>query len=453
MATRSAVRAERRARRATHRERVAWYLYDFGNSAYASVVLLAVFAAYFKGTVVGGARGTYLWGVAIGVAMLVVTLISPVLGAIADYSGAKKRLLLFFTGISIVCTALLFFVEAGDVWQAMVLFILAEIGYRSGQVYYDSLLPEIAGPDEVAEVSGKGWAIGSVGGVVILIIILPLIMLFPGSLMVRLSFPITALYYAVFTLPLVFNLKERAASRSLPAGENYVSLAYRRLATTFRRVHSFREFFKYLLAFLVYNDGVIMALDFAAIIGAVLFGMTQQELIIFMIIVNLTNALGAYGFGALAARYSAKRSLLASIAMMIAVVTWMFLAQQVGEFYVIGALAGIAMAGIQSLSRTMLSEFAPEGRSAEFFVFFAVAGRTSSFIGPYVYGLIASSSALRLERLGMAVTQAEQQGQRWGILSIGVFLVVGLIILCTVDERLAVAAAQSYAEEVSLVRG
>ena len=439
--------ADRRERRATHRERRAWYLYDFGNSAYATVVLLAVFARYFEGVVVGTTRGSYLWGLAVGIAMLVVTLISPVLGTIADYSGSKKRLLLFFTAASIICTALLVFVQKGDIWQAMALFILAEIGYRSAQVFYDSLLPEIAGPDELAEVSGKGWAIGSIGGVVILLIILPLIMIFPGNLMVRLSLPITALFFALSTLPLILNLKERAPSRSLPAGENYVTLAYRRLSATFRRLNTFREFIKYLASFLVYNDGVIMALDFAAIIGAVLFGMSQQDMIIFVIVVNLFNAVGAWGFGILASRYSTKRSLLASIAMMIAVIIWMFLAQSITEFFVIGALAGIAMAGIQSLSRTMLSEFAPEGRSAEFFGFFSVAGRTSSFIGPYVYGAIATFGADRLIRQGVDEAFAKGQGQRWGILSIGVFLLVGMGMLLTVNERRAIAAAKAYVDE------
>jgi UMF1 family MFS transporter len=139
---------------------------------------------------------------------------------------------------------------------------------------------------------------------------------------------------------------------------------------------------------------------------------------------------------------------LASLVMMILVILWMFLAQTMAEFFVIGAFAGLAMAGIQSLSRTMLSEFAPEGRSAEFFGFFAVAGRTSSFIGPYVYGVIATFSANRMVRLGTSVVAAEQQGQRWAILSIGAFLLVGSVILLTVNERRAIQVAQSYTEKI-----
>ena len=158
------------------KERWAWYLYDFGNSAYAGVVLLAVYSAYFKGTVVGGARGSFLWGLAIGIAMLVVAVIAPILGTIADFSGKKKVFLFLFTSVNILFTGLLFFVQKGDVFIGMLFFILAEIGYRSGQVFYNSLLPEISSSDDMDKISGNGWAIGSAGGVVCLLIVLALIM-------------------------------------------------------------------------------------------------------------------------------------------------------------------------------------------------------------------------------------------------------------------------------------
>ncbi|MCP4417517.1 MAG: MFS transporter, partial [Chloroflexi bacterium] len=156
----------------TKRERWAWYLYDFGNSAYAAVVLLAVYSAYFQGEVVGGAEGSRLWGLSVGIAMLIVAVTSPILGAIADYSGSKKKFLLFYTIMACVFTAGLFFAEAGRVALGMGFFIIAEIGYRSSQVFYNALLPEIASPEEMGEVSGNGWAVGTSGGIVCLLIIL-----------------------------------------------------------------------------------------------------------------------------------------------------------------------------------------------------------------------------------------------------------------------------------------
>jgi len=421
----------------TRRERWAWYLYDFGNSAYASVVLLAVYSAYFKDQVVGGSEGTRMWGIAVGVAMLVVALISPVLGAIADFTAGKKRFLLFFTVMACLFTAGLFFAEPGAVVIGMLFFILAEIGYRAAQVYYNGLLPEIAEPHEMGRISGYGWAIGTMGGVVCLLLILPLVVLIGGTFIVRLSMVITAVFFAVSAAPLFLWLRERAKPQTLPAGESYLTVALKRLWKTITTAARFREFVKFMIAFLVYNDGVIMALDFAAIIGAVLYGMSQEQLIIFMIIVQVTNVAGAYLFGILVDRIGGKRSLVLSLVMMIAVVVWLYFNQTLTGYFVVGAVAGVAMAGAQSVSRTMVAIFAPPGQSAEFYGFFAVMGRTSSFIGPFVYGLLAAEAALWYEARGQDVVLAEQSGQRVAILSIAAFLVVGLALLLFVDERKA----------------
>ncbi|MBS3783550.1 MAG: MFS transporter, partial [Anaerolineae bacterium] len=180
---------------ATRRERWAWYLYDFGNSAYAAVVLLAVYSAYFKGTVVGGAEGSRLWGIAVGIAMFAVAITSPILGTLADFSGAKKRFLLLYTALTVAFCAMLFFVQEGDWLMGMVFFILAEIGYRSAQVFYNALLPEIAGPDDIGRISGNGWAIGSFGGILCLLIVLvPIVLTGSNPLVVRLSLVFTSLF-------------------------------------------------------------------------------------------------------------------------------------------------------------------------------------------------------------------------------------------------------------------
>lgn len=417
------------------RKRWMWYIYDFGNSAYAAVVLLAVYSAYFKGQVVGGAMGSRLWGISVGIAMLIVALISPVLGAIADFSGAKKRLLFVFTTLACSFTALLFFVEQGDVVKGMLFFILAEVGYRAAQVFYNSLLPEIADTEDIGRVSGIGWAIGSAGGVICLFIILPLILIFPGTFTVRLSLIITALFFAVSTIPIFVGFKETGEARPLPPGESYLTLGFKQTWRTIRTAGSYRELVKFVGAFLVYNDGVMMAMNFASIIGAVLFGMTQQALIIFVIIVQITNVAGAYVLGQLVDRLGGKRALVFSIALMVLAILLMSFAQSALFFYFIGALAGFAMAGVQSVSRTMVGVLSPPGQSAEFYGFFAVAGRTSSFIGPAVYGGVAFRVARWYqETMGWTPLMAEQAGQRAAILSIGLFLLAGLAILTSVNE-------------------
>lgn len=417
------------------KEQKGWYLYDFGNSAYAAVILLAIYSAYFKGTVVGGAEGSRYWGIAVGIAMLTVAIISPILGAIADFSASKKKFLLILSAITWVFTALLFFVQQGDVFIGMLFFIIAEIGYRSGQVFYNSLLPEISQPKERGRVSGLGWAIGSFGGILCLLIILPLIVIIGGSLIVRLSLVFTSLFFAVSTIPAFLWIKEKAIAKTLPEGENYFSLAFNRIAETFKSLGNHRDFLRFIFSFLVYNDGILMALNFASIIGAVLFGMNQTQLIIFMIIVQITSVIGAYVAGIAGDKYGFKKSLIYSIAMMALVVIGMLFAQNITQFYFIGALAGFALTGVQSVSRTLVGYFAPEGRSAEFYGFFAVTGRTSSFIGPTVYGFLAFEAARWFENnQGLASLAAEQAGQRVAIGSIVVFLVFGLIILLGVKD-------------------
>jgi UMF1 family MFS transporter len=418
-----------------NREHWAWYLYDFGNSAYAAVVLLAVYSAYFKGQVVGGAQGSFLWGVSVGIAMLVVAVISPILGAIADFSASKKRFMFLFSAISWIFTALLFFVQKGDIFMGMLFFILAEIGYRAGQVYYNALLPEIATPEDIGRVSGNGWAIGSAGGILCLLLILPPIVLIKGDLVVRASLAFTALFFAISSIPAFLWIKERGKAQKLPLGENYLTIGFKRIGRTLKAVRHFKEFIKFIISFLIYNDGILMALDFAAIIGAVLYGMNQQQLILFMILVQVTSVIGAYIFAIVGDKIGFKRSLVISILLMTAIVIWMIFNQTLTGFFVIGALAGFALTGVQSVSRTMVGLFAPNKQSAEFFGFFAVAGRTSSFIGPTVYGWLAAAAAVWFQGRGQAADLAEQAGQRVGIVSIAVFLLVGLGLLLSVNEK------------------
>ena len=428
----------------TRRERVAWYLYDAGNSAYAAVVLLAVYSAYFQKQVVGGAEGSRLWGSAISIAMIIVAIAAPIMGAIADYSGAKKRFLFFFTTLSVLFTAALFFTEKGTIVMAIAFFILAEIGYRAAQIFYDALLPEIAAPNEMGRIAGAGWAIGSAGGILSLLIILPPILLTKSNVMVvRGSLIVTAVFFALAALPVFFWLKERARPQVVPPGENYLSIAFKQLRDTIRTARGFKEFLKFMLAFLVYNEGVIMALDFAAILGAVLFGLEQTGLIIFFILVQATNVIGALAFGNLQDRFGGKRSLTLSILLMVVCVLALYFAQTQTHFFIIGAVVGIAMAGIQSVSRAMVATFAPPGKSGEFFGFFALTGRTSSFIGPAVFGWLAAEATLWYQAQGQATTVAEQSGHRLAILSIAAFLIVGWALMGFVNEKKAREAAQN----------
>jgi len=441
------VEKEALAPASTRRERWSWYLYDFGNSSYASVIYLAVFSVYFKEQVVGGAEGTRLWGLAETIAAIVVLLSGPFLGTLADFAGSKKRFLAFFTAMSCLFTASLYLIQPGMITLGIALFVMADIGYRAAQIFYDGLLPEIAAPKEMGRVSGLGWAVGTVGGIVILLLLMPLEKAIDNSeVYSRWATIVTAVFFALFAVPIVLWLREKARGQKLPPGENYAGLAVKRVQNTFRTAGSFREFVKFIIAYFVYNDGIMIVMGFASIIGATLFGLTDKDLIMFFIVVQLANVAGAYLFGWLVDRINAKPSLIIALALMIAVVLWLFFAHGATTFFIIGGFAGVAMAGAQSVSRTMVALFAPPGKSAEFFGFFATFGRVSSVIAPLVFGWLAAEAASWYEGRGQGVDLAEQSGLRLAVLSIAAFILVGLILLLFVNEKKAREASHTALE-------
>lgn len=429
--------------------RHAWYLYDFGNSAYAAVILLAVFSAYFKNVVVGGAEGTRFWGWAVGIAAITVALISPVLGAIADSSRSKKLFLFIFTGISVVFTAMLFFVRAGDVVMGMVFFILAETGYRGAQVFYDALLVDVSTPETIGYISGKGWAFGMLGGVATLLIaVVPMQLI--GNDFIPYTFLITAVIYALSSLPTYFRVKEHTPVLPIPEGETLLSNSFKHLGQTFKEIKTYKEFLRYMIAFLIYNDGIMMLMDFAAIIGGTLYGLNQVQLIIFVIIIHITGALGALFFGKISDSNSSKKAIIYSLVILILALACLYLIDTMIGFFIVGAFAGFSLSGAQAVSRTMVSQLAPKSKTTEFYGFLSVAGRTSTFIGPLVFGTISYNMNNFYVAQGMEQLAAEQLGQLWGIGSILAFLVIGLLILLSVREVTASNPMEYNQKEVEI---
>ena len=417
----------------TKRPRWSWYFYDFGNSAYASVILLAVFSAYFKNVVVGGAEGTRLWGLAVGIAAIIVAVMSPILGSIADYAKSKKTFLILFTALSVVFTALLFFVRKGNVVSGMLFFILAEIGYRAAQVFYDALLTSVSTPENIGSVSGKGWAIGMLGGIAALLVVLVPIQLV-GNSVIPYAFLITAVFYLVSSIPMFLWVKEIHEEPAEQKEKGFIRVAFERLLHTFRSIKSYKEFLKYTIAFLVYNDGIMMLMDFAAIIGATLFGMTQIQLILFVIIIQMSGAVGALLFGKISDRLSSKDSVVISLSILICCITALLFADKLIWFFVIGFFAGFSLSGAQAVSRSMVSQFAPPEKTTEFYGFLSVAGRTSTFVGPLVFGTISYRMHNYYANHGLDAVLSEQYGLLWAIGSILLFLVVGLLLLLLVKR-------------------
>ncbi|NMC35148.1 MAG: MFS transporter [Veillonellaceae bacterium] len=427
--------------KAVRRTRWSWYFYDFGNSAYASVILLAVFSVYFSSVVVDHIKGPSLWNLAVGIAAVLVAVMSPVLGTIADFSRAKKKLLFVFTALSVICTGLLFFVQKGDVAMGMIFFILAEIGYRASQVFYDALLVDVSTPETIGKVSGNGWALGMLGGIVALILVLIPIQFIkiPGiesTLMVRISFLITAVFFAVSSIPVFLNVKQINEPEKLAAGESTFAHAFKKLGETFRDVKRYKEFIKYAIAFLIYNDGIMMLMDNASIIAAILYGFKTQELIILIIILQVAGAGGAFLGGWISQKFSSKQAILWSLIMLMGVVALLFFIQSKAIFYLIGALAGFSLSGVQAVSRTMVSQLSPQEKTAEFYGFLSVAGRTSTFVGPLVFGSVYALMINWYSNPAHGFTEAmvKANAMYWAIGSVIAFLLIGMLFLLRVRK-------------------
>ena len=419
--------------KAQKRARWSWYFYDFGNSSYASIVLLAVFSAYFKNVVVGGAEGTRMWGLAVGIAAVVVALLSPIFGTIADFTKGKKKFLVFFTILSVIFTALLFFVRKGDIVSGMIFFILAEIGYRAAQVFYDALLADVSTPETIGAVSGKGWAIGMVGGIIALAIVLAPIQII-GNSVIPFTFIIAAVFFLLSAIPTFLWVKEVHEAEGIPEGETVLGHAFKNLSETFRSVRSYREFVKYMVSYLIYNDGIMMLMDFAAILGATLFGLDQIQLILLVIILQVTGAVGALLFGRIADRKSGKEAVLLSLLILTVTICALFFIPSLEWFFVVGAAAGFSLSGAQAVSRSIVVQLAPPDKTAEFYGFLSVAGRTSTFIGPFVFGALSFRMNNWYVNAGYAADVAEKLGMKWGVGSIVAFLVIGAFLLLLVKR-------------------
>ncbi|MBS3740816.1 MAG: MFS transporter [Candidatus Cloacimonetes bacterium] len=394
---------------------LGWISYDFANSSFTTIIVTVVYSVYFKNTVVGiEGLGDYFWGISISLSMLVVAILAPIFGAISDYTRAKKKFLFVLTYVGVLCTALLYFIRAGNIFLGMIFFIIANICFEGGMVFYNGFLPEIVRRENIGKISGWGWGIGYLGGLASLGI--TFLVLEKGTIYV---FPSIALFFGVFALPIFIFLKEKKRGKAVIGEVNYIKVGYNRILRTFKNIRKFKELGKFLLAFFFYNDGVKTIIAFAAIYGASRFGMTYSQLVIYFVIANVASFIGAIFFGYILDWIGAKKTIIISLFIWLGVVIAAYFCETILQFYGVGILAGIGIGVVQSASRSLVSMLTPKDKHAEFFGFYAVSGKASAIIGPAVYGLIMSLV----------------KNQRMAILSIGIFFVIGLMILTKVNVK------------------
>ncbi len=410
----------------------AWCMYDFANSAFTTLIVTVAYSVYFVQVVAehlptsGAAERLWFWGYT--ASMLVVAVLSPPLGALADARALKRRFLIASTLICVGCTASLTFVKSGDIWAGLIVFGLANITFDLGFLFCSAFLVEITVPEQMGRVSGYGWGLGYVGGLLSLAIAYPFISGGFGEEnlpLYRLSFALTAAFFLVAALPTFFLLRERAIPQELAPGESSLLQGFRRLAATARQVRHYRDLFSYLISYLFYTDAINTVIVASAIFANKVLDFTPGDLIIYFLIMQVTAGLGSLGFGLLADRVGAKRTIRLTLLIWIAVVCAAAVVQTHAQFYAIGLVAGAVLGANQATSRSLLGQFTPPGKQAEFFSFFSVTGKFAAIVGPMVYAEVTVWTG----------------SHRWAVLSIALFFVVGLLVFRAVDVRRGIATA------------
>jgi MFS transporter, UMF1 family len=429
----------------------AWAMYDWGNSAVMTTVIAAVFPIYYHQVAAAGLpEGVALsrFGWATSLAVVTIALVSPVLGAIADFAGLKKRMLGVFLTVGVVAVVGLFLVQEGDWVLALVLFGVANVGLAGSFVFYDALLPHIARNHEMDRVSTAGYALGYLGGGVLLALNLAWIT-FPGAfglpsgedltpseatLPARLALVSAAVWWIVFALPLFFRVSE--PPRRLEADETpstgAVRAAFVRLGETFRELRGYKHAFLMLLAFLVYSDGIGTIIRMAAIYGAEI-GIGREGLMLAILITQFVGVPFAFLFGAVAGSIGAKRAVFIGLFVYMGITVVGFFMTSAAHFLILAVLVGMVQGGTQGLSRSLFARLIPRHKSGEFFGFYGVMDRFSGSGGTLV----------------MATVVGVTGEARFGILAIIVFFVVGALILTKVD----VAEGERAAREAELAAG
>lgn len=420
----------------------AWTMYDWGNSAFATTIMAAVLPVYYSSVAAGNLPAniaTAYWGYTSSISALIAAIISPILGAVADFRGSKKRFLTIFMLLGVTGTALLYFIQSGDWLLASLFFVFGNIGFAGSLVYYDALLPHVARPDEIDKVSSRGYAMGYIGGGLLLAINLVMIMVVPSlvpgidtGLMTRLSFVTVAVWWACFTLPLLLRVKE--PPRRIEAGEenvNPIKVSFKRLAQTFKEIRKYRELSLAMLAFWVYANGIGTIIVMATAYGTEL-GFSQMTLIGTLLMVQFVAAPFAFFFGWLSGKIGTKKSIYISLVIYTIIAIAGYFLYHEWQFWALGFAVATVQGGSQALSRSLIGKLIPKSKSAEFYGFFSVFEKFASILGPAIFGVVATIMG----------------ESRLSIASLVVFFAVGIFILTKVDVEKGIAVAQKEEQEM-----
>ncbi|UCG81614.1 MAG: MFS transporter [Desulfobacterales bacterium] len=423
-----------------------WAMYDWANSAFATTVMAGFFPIFFKQYWSYGAdvnMSTAQLGFGNSIASIVVAIMAPFLGAVADKGSARKKFLIFFAYMGVLMTAALFLVQKGDWGWAIFVYVMGIIGFSGANIFYDSLLPSVAGEDEIDYVSGLGFSMGYLGGG-LLFLVTVLMTLMPDKFglsdavtAVRYAFILVAVWWGLFTVFTILWVPEEQKTTGPPRGVRCIADGFRQLVGTFKKIRHLKTVLLFLCAYWFYIDGVDtiirMAVDYGMSIG-----FASNDLIVALLITQFVGFPSALVFGKLGQRWSVRKSIYIAIGIYMFITVWGTMMTNKQEFYVLAIIIGLVQGGIQALSRSYYSRLIPKNQTAEYYGFYNMLGKFATILGPVligIVGLIARRFLIPPSPTPEQIIHVGQIASRWGIASILLLFIIGAILLFFVDEE------------------
>ena len=421
----------------------AWSMYDWANSAFATTIMAAMFPPFYRSMVtatgLGEADATAYWAYTTSIALLLIAIVAPVLGAISDYTGGKKWYIAFFAALGVVGTGLFAFLGDDTYVLGSILFIAGNVGFAGANVFYESLLPHIAKKDDIDQISTRGYALGYVGGGILLIInvlwyMKPEWFFMPGvGFALRASFFSVAVWWALFSIPLFRSVPEPPSVRSRQESTNVLRAGFGRLAHTFRQITRYKQLLLFLAAFWLYNDGIGTIIKMATAYGDEI-GIGLTDMTIALIITQFVGIPFSFGFGWLARRLGTKRSILLGLGIYTLISIAGYFMQTATHFYILAFVVGMVQGGTQALSRSLYGAMVPRSQTAEFFGFFSTSSKFAGIAGPLLFGVVSQIAG----------------GSRLSIVSLIIFFVVGGLLLTRVNEQEGIRVAKEEDQAAGL---
>ncbi len=419
----------------------SWAMYDWANSAFATTIMAAIFPPFYRSLAKSGGVGevdaTAYWAYTTSIALFLTAILGPVLGAVSDHTGGKKFFLAFFAALGIVGTALLVFLGNRAYLLGSILFILGNVGFAGANIFYDSLLPHIARKNDLDQISTHGYALGYLGGGILLIInviwfMKPRWFLMPdGEFALRASFLSVAVWWALFSIPLLRNVPEPPVAWLKGESLRLMQASFSRLARTLRQIRQYKQLLLFLAAFWIYNDGIGTIIKMATAYGDEI-GIGMTDMILALIITQFVGIPFSLGFGWLARHLGTKRSILMGLGVYALISIGGFFMQRAIHFYILAFMVGLVQGGTQALSRSMYGAMVPKSQAAEFFGFFSTSAKFAGIVGPLLFGVVSQMAG----------------GSRLSILMLIFFFIAGALLLMCVDEQEGIRVARE--EEAAL---